>query len=394
MRTLLLSENFPPRTGGSGRWFWETYRRLPREEFVIAAGQTEGASAFDETHNLRIHRLPLSLKAWGVRSVSGLRAYWRTNQALKRIVRSDDVSIIHCGRCLPEGLMALVLKMTRRVPYLCYVHGEDVSTARESREHTWLVHRVLRGASLLIANSANTGRILREEWQTPEEKVQVLYPGVDTRLFSPAPRDPNYRERLGWGNRPVILTVGRLQKRKGQDMMIRALVTIRRSLPDILYSIIGDGEERASLGALAESMGLSNQVQFLGELGDNELLRCYQQCDLFALPNRQEGKDFEGFGMVLLEAQACGKPVLAGDSGGTAETMRVPETGCVVNCDGPDQLASVVSELLAHPDRLEQMGRNGRQWVVDRFDWAALTRQAQELFRAMQPELTAAGALA
>jgi phosphatidylinositol alpha-1,6-mannosyltransferase len=113
---------------------------------------------------------------------------------------------------------------------------------------------------------------------------------------------------------------------------------------------------------------------------DAALVRCYQQCDLFALPNRQVGQDIEGFGMVLVEAQACGRPVLAGASGGTSETMRVPETGCVAPCEGPDLLAAAVAELLGDVERLERMGAAARQWVVEHLDWGALSRQARELF--------------
>src|SRR5207247_1614112 len=186
----------------------------------------------------------------------------------------------------------------------------------------------------------------------------------------------------GWGQRPVILTVGRLQKRKGQDTMIRALHAVRRAQPQVLYAVVGDGEERASLEALVQSEGLTEHVQFLGEVNDARLLTCYRACDLFALPNRQEGKDIEGFGMVLLEAQACGKAVVAGDSGGTAETMRIPETGRVVCCDGPDALAAVVADLLADRPLLERMGRAAREWVVNQFDWSALCGRAERLFKA------------
>jgi len=174
--------------------------------------------------------------------------------------------------------------------------------------------------------------------------------------------------------------VGRLQKRKGQDMLIRALPAVRRAVPDVLYAVLGDGEERAALERLADQEGVRPSVQFLGEADDETLVRCYQQCDLFALPNRQVGVDIEGFGMVLLEAQACGRPALAGASGGTAETMRVPETGRIVPCDGPDQLAGVLAELLRQPALLHRMGAAGRAWVVERFDWAALTRRAEGLF--------------
>jgi phosphatidylinositol alpha-1,6-mannosyltransferase len=380
MTTLLLSEIFPPRTGGSGRWFWEIYRRLPRSRVVIAAGEDPRQQEFDRTHDLRLFRLPLTLPAWGLRSLRGLRGYWRALRRLWPLLQAERVTMIHCGRSLPEGVMALALKVATGTPYACYVHGEEVGTASTSRELTWLTRRVLRNAALVIANSHNTEQILLGEWDLPPTQVRLLHPGVDTRRFVPAAPDPAVRQQLGWGSRPVVLTVGRLQLRKGHDQMIRALATIRRALPDVLYAIVGDGEEGPALRQLAEREGLQEHVQFLGEVGDEGLVRCYQQCDLFVLPNRQVGKDIEGFGMVLLEAQACGKPVVAGASGGTAETMRIPETGRVVPCDGPDLLAALVVELLGDRPLLDRMGGASRPWVVEQFDWAALTRRAEAVF--------------
>jgi phosphatidylinositol alpha-1,6-mannosyltransferase len=389
---LLVSDIFPPKTGGSGRWFWEIYRRLPRRDYRIAAGEDPRHADFDRGHDLRVVRLPLTMRAWGLCSVEGLRGYWRTVRRLRAVMREEPIDRIHCARCLPEGVMALALSWWCGVPYNCYVHGEDVNTASTSRELRWLVHRVLRGAEFVIPNSRNTERILKEEWRLPDERIRLLHPGVDTRRFVPAARCPQTRARLGWDDRPVLLTVGRLQKRKGHDQMIRALRTIRQAFPDILYAIVGAGEERPFLQDQILREGLEKHVQFLGELGDDELIHCYQQCDLFVLPNRQVGRDIEGFGMVMLEAQACGKPVLAGASGGTAETMRIPDTGRVVNCDGPDELAAVVLELLGDSDQLARMGRAARPWVVDHFDWDALSRQAAEMFRpatSLSPSLAA-----
>lgn len=374
---LLISEIFPPKTGGSGRWFWELYRRLPRDRYVIAAGEDPRAASFDETHDLRVARLPLTLQAWGLRSLTGLKGYVRAVRELLRLVRREKVQEVYCGRCVPEGVMALALKLWTGLPYACYVHGEE--GAPDSREYNWLVRRVFRNADFLIANTRNTMRVMREDWDVPAARLRLMHPGVDTRRFKPAGRDPAVRNALGWGDRPVVLTVSRLQLRKGHDQMVRAMPMIRQAIPNVLYAIAGEGEERPRLQELVTQLNLTGHVQFLGEVDEGRLVQCYQQSDLFVLPNRQVGKDIEGFGLVLLEAQACGKPVIAGASGGTAETMQAMRTGLAVPCETPDELARSVSELLSDPERLASMGNDARSWAVENFEWEALARQAGQV---------------
>jgi phosphatidylinositol alpha-1,6-mannosyltransferase len=208
----------------------------------------------------------------------------------------------------------------------------------------------------------------------------VLHPGVDASVFVPAGRDETARARLGWTSRRVILTVGALQKRKGQDMMIRALPDIARRCPDVLYVVAGAGADESALRTLAKDLGVSDRIQFRGPIADSDLVESYQQCDLFALPNRQVGWDFEGFGIVLIEAQACGVPVIAGRSGGTGETMSPGVSGEIVACETPEPIAEAVTTLLDDPERRARMGRAGREWVCARYDWPVLTRQATTLF--------------
>jgi phosphatidylinositol alpha-1,6-mannosyltransferase len=233
---------------------------------------------------------------------------------------------------------------------------------------------------MVVANSEHTKRMLLERWQLDGRRVAVMHPGVDTSRFKPAPLDDNIRAKSGWRDRRVLLTVGALQKRKGQDMLIRALPAIRARCPDVLYAIIGEGWERPYLERLAADSGVADVVQFRGAPSDDELIACYQQCDLFVLPNRQVGWDFEGFGIALIEAQACGKPVVTGVSGGTRETLDVSRTGELVACETPGAVATAVADLLDDSARRARMGAAARTWAVERFDWAVLTREAQELF--------------
>jgi phosphatidylinositol alpha-1,6-mannosyltransferase len=383
-RLLVFSEVFPPRHGGSGRWLWELYRRLgSRPEFHVSviAGPAPDDARFDAESPVSIERLPFTFSTWGIVHPSGTRAYFR---AVARVVRrstGERIGAVHCGKCLPEGLVAVLAARRTRLPFWCYAHGEELTLAEGSRELTWLTRRVLSNAAGVVANSRHTQRLLQERWRMPADRIVVLHPGVDTARFVPAPADPALRARLGWRGRRVILTVGALQKRKGQDMLIRALPRIRRDVPDVLYAIAGEGWERDYLERLADEQGVGDLVMFHGTPAEEQLAALYQQCDLFALPNRRIGWDFEGFGIVLLEAQACGRPVIAGRSGGTADAMLDGETGLLVDCDAPDALAAACTRLLASPERRAALGARARLWVEETFSWEHLVPQAAALFR-------------
>ena len=365
MTALLLSEIFPPHIGGSARWFWELYRRMPRADVVIAAGACAGDAEFDRRHDLRVTRLALSLIDGGAFDPATWLAYGRAARAVRRLCRRADVRAVHCGRVLPEGWLAL----TCGRPFGCFVHGEELISNRTSRQLTWMTKRVLPRAALLIANSRHTAALLERGWGVSRERISVLAPGVDTAHFVPASRDEQARAALGWVGRLVVLTVARLQKRKGHDHMIDAIALLRPRLPNLLYAIVGDGAERSPLEERVRQAGVAEHVRFHGALDDQQLVRAYQQCDVFALPNRTVDGDLEGFGMVLLEAQACARPVLAGDSGGTSEALCDGESGVIVDCTSPRTLAAAVGALLEDGARRERMGAAGRRRMVEHFDF-------------------------
>ena len=371
---------FPPQTGGSGRWLWELYRRLDGVDVHVAASESPGDAAFDAVSALPVSRVPLRFGNWGVVNPRNLAQYWRAFGRLNSVVARFKPDVLHCGKCLPEGLLAVAINRRHGVPFACYAHGEELTLASASSELRRLTRLVLRASSQIIANSSFTRQVLTNEWGVSPDKVAVMHPGVDTRQFTPAAPDPPVRSRLGWTGRRVVLTVGALQKRKGQDTMIRALPKILMACPDVLYAVAGEGWERPYLEQLVDDLHLREVVQFRGTPTDDELVACYQQCDLFALPNRQIGWDVEGFGMVLVEAQACGKPVIAGKSGGTADTLRPGETGELVDATSPDAVADAVVRLLTDTARAELMGTRARTWAVEHFEWGLMVAQATVLF--------------
>jgi phosphatidylinositol alpha-1,6-mannosyltransferase len=378
---MLLTENFPPRSGGSGRWFWELYTRLDAAKIVVVTQELSPEYENISHPNLDIIYMPLNCSEWGFKSVKGLTFYIRTVQKLRTIVKQHNISHIHCGRVIHEGVSAWLLSfLTRDLQYLCFVHGEDVETAAVSGEHNLMVKQVCKRATTLICNSMNSINILKRLNYATDEKVELLHPGVDCSKFTIADEDIAFKQKLGWENKFVVITVGRLQARKGHDRMIDAVKLLSENIPNIHYAIIGRGECKPSLEKQVKQLGIEKHVQFLSEISDDEMIACYQQCDLFILANRTIENDIEGFGMVLVEAQACGKVVIAGDSGGTRETMDVGSTGLIIDCADPKSIELAIKTLCESPATFMAMGSKGRPYVMENFDWTVHLRKASQIF--------------
>ena len=379
-KTLLLTENFPPKEGGSGRWFWELYSRLPNDKVLIVANDTPEGREFDKTHELDIVRIELESTEWGLASTKGLGFYWETIRKVLKLIKEHDIEEVHCGRVIPEGVIARALKLLAGARYNCFVHGEDVETAATSREHSLLVKNVCKNASMLICNSENTANIVRKLGFDSGSKCEVLHPGVDTSRFEVAAPDTSFRQKMGWSGKRVLLTVGRLQRRKGQDFLIKSMPALLNEFPDLFYAVVGRGECYDELISLVDQHELHDKVCVYPDMDDEALIKCYQQCDIFILPNRTIDNDIEGFGMVLVEAQVCGKPVIAGDSGGTRETMNIGKTGHIIDCSSTENLLNGLSPILRNREIVD-----GEVDIADyaknRFNWDQHVAKAKRLFK-------------
>nr|WP_275407115.1 glycosyltransferase [Alteromonas hispanica] len=203
-----------------------------------------------------------------------------------------------------------------------------------------------------------------------------MHPGVDTDVFKPAAPDELFREQVGWQNKTVMLTVGRLQRRKGQDFLIKAMPELLKHKPDLHYAVVGRGELEKELRDSISELGLERCVTLHTDFSDEQLVKAYQQCDFFILPNRTIGNDIEGFGMVLVEAQACGKYVIAGESGGTAETMIIGNTGDVIDCSNVNKLSSNLLNKLS--SEMEVNLDDSRNYIVTSFSWSQYVLKAKK----------------
>jgi phosphatidylinositol alpha-1,6-mannosyltransferase len=207
-------------------------------------------------------------------------------------------------------------------------------------------------------------------------------PAVDSELFRPDAGGADRRASLGLADRPVVVCVSRLMPRKGQDALVRALPEIRRRVPDAALVLVGGGPSRARLEKLAQDHGVADHVVLTGSVNHADLPAWYGVGDVFAMPCRERlgGLDLEGLGMVFLEAAACGKAVVAGRSGGSVDAVLDRQTGRLVDGRAIDEVAAVVSGLLADPSLAAAMGARGRQWVNDAWSWDATVRDFTAFF--------------
>jgi phosphatidylinositol alpha-1,6-mannosyltransferase len=252
--------------------------------------------------------------------------------------------------------------------------------ARSSRELTYLTTRIFMGAEFALANSRNTANMLAG-FGVPPNRVAIVYPGVDANRFSPKVDGSTIRNRLAPGADIVVLSVGRLQRRKGHDLALRALGRLRSVLPKLIYLIAGDGEDREYLERLAEANGVADRVRFLGEVPSALLPQLYAASDIFLLPNRIEDGDVEGFGIVFLEAASAGKPAIGGNTGGVPEAVVEGVTGLLVTGTDVDELADAVARLATDSLLRARLGKAGRQRIEQSFTWeraADIVRQVHQ----------------
>jgi phosphatidylinositol alpha-1,6-mannosyltransferase len=234
-------------------------------------------------------------------------------------------------------------------------------------------------ADFLVVNSDFTRRQYIERGVRSDQRFLKINPGVDISLFRPDAGDPAaVRRTYGLGGRPTLLSVARLVEWKGQDTVLRALPQLLSEVPDAKYLIVGDGPFRSDLERLVRELGLEEHVAFAGHVPEQELPSYYRAGDVLVVPSREfvEHAPVEGFGIVYVEAGACGVPVVGGRSGGTEESIEQGVTGYRVDHDDPSAVAEVTARLLRDRALAERIGKAGRERAVERFDWA---HQAERL---------------
>ncbi|MEU0487047.1 glycosyltransferase family 4 protein [Streptosporangium sp. NPDC006013] len=373
-RTLVVTNDFPPRAGGIQSFVYGLIARRPPGSVAVYAPQWPGSEDFDLRQPYPVVRHPTSL-------MLPTPAVARRAAAL---IAEFGCETVVFGAAAPLGLLAPRMREAGVRRVVMVTHGHEAG---------WTALPIGRRVLARIGAHADVVTYLGEYTRQrlarviPEDKLVRLAPGVDTEVFAPEAGREQARAALGLGERPVVLCLSRLVPRKGQDTLLRAWPGVLRDVPDAMLLIVGGGPYRRTLERLARPMGGS--VQIIGPVPEAALPGYLAAGDVFAMPCRTRlgGIDVEGLGIVYLEASASGLPVVAGSSGGAPDAVLRGQTGLVVDGTRPDEVTATLVDLLKDPAGARAMGERGREWVAREWSWElAASRFARVLESVEAPD--------
>ena len=369
MRLLLLTIDFPPARGGVQSLLARLADGLAGASVVtVVTGATAGDRQWDATQAFRVIRTwPLR---WERLAVAALSV-----RALLEVLKQRP-HVIVCGHVL-LGPLCRTIRAVFGVPYVAMAYAYEIRAPRMRS----IAGVALRGATRVVTISEFSRRAV-EAHGVSSSAITVIHPGA---VVTGGPTPPLRPTRRGLR---VVLSVGRLvDAYKGHDMVIRAMPLILAKAPDTEYVVVGDGPLRPYLERLAASLGVTPSVRFVGQAGDDEVDAWYHACDVFVLASRESDVSggAEGYGIVFVEANLRGKPVVGGRSGGIPDAVIDGETGLLVDPSDPADIAEAVTRLLTEPDLAERLGRGGRRRAIEDLSWPEYT----ERFRRVLSEAAA-----
>jgi phosphatidylinositol alpha-1,6-mannosyltransferase len=363
MRCLIVANVFPPMLGGSAT-VYESLALFSAGQVSVLAPSDDyttgrpipGVAAYDAASPLRIHRLHrlrtliTSQTSLVWRARTALEDVWlraRLLLTIRRIARDEGITAICVGELISNGWVAGAARRWLGLFTAIYVHGEEITTADVYDARGRRRRAALAGASRIITVSAFSRDALITQMGVDPSRITLIPNGVDLSRFSPRPPDPSLQARYGLAGRRVLLSVCRLTARKGVDQVIECLPALRAQFPDLVYLVVGDGHQAAALKARVTALGLDNTVVFAGAVDAAELADHYALADIFILPNRTLANgETEGFGIVFLEASACGIPVIAGRAGGSVDAVKEGVSGLFVDGTAQSEITAAVTKLL------------------------------------------------
>ena len=367
-KTLFITNDFGPRAGGIESFIIGLIERLPHGSTTVYTSAQGDTNEYDAAW----------LEKYGVRVIRDrakiLLPTPRITGEIVRLIKSEAIETVAFGAAAPLALMASNLRRAGVARVIALTHGHEVWWSKVF-PFTLAMRRIGSSVDVLTYLGEFTRTAIAGALAPKSADAMVkIAPGIDTEHFAPIDSS-SLRESLGLGEKKVIVSVGRLVHRKGQDRLIESMRAIVQEIPTAHLLLIGEGPYRQHLQALVRKYALDDHISFIGRIQYADLPQYICVGEIFAMPSRSRffGLEVEGLGIVYLEASACGLPVIAGASGGAPDAVIDGTTGVVV--DGLDSAAIAVAaiNLLNNPTQARLMGQAGRRWIVEKWNrqiWA------------------------
>lgn len=384
MTMLMLAQDFPPMGGGIARMAGEIARRFPPDELIVSTPMHPDAPDTDGDFGVTIDRLPVRPRR--TRNPLGLLLWGRR---AARLARRHQIAFVACTNYKPPLYPARWVYERTRIPYGVVLYGGELLGELHKIHLSALkretARRLLRTARLYLPISSWTRDLMltllgEVGLDGYGNRVHILHPGTEPTVFRPGLDPTALRRRYGLPSGRWLLTVARLMPHKGIDTGLRALARLAPSHPDLHYAVAGAGPYRAALESLAADLGVAGRLHLLGSVAEGDVPALYNLADVYlGVSRRADRAGVEGFGIALIEASACGVPVVGGASGGIPDAVRDGETGILIPPEDDEALASAVASLLDDRELAGRFGAAGRAAVERYFNWDRVVRQLREM---------------
>ena len=358
-KVLLVTNDLGPRAGGIETFVLGLIEGLPKDSLIIYTSSQKGDKAFDAQLLEKFGAVVIRDRAKMLLPTPRI-----TRKAVK-ILKQQQIKNVWFGAAAPLALMAGKLRSAGASNIVALTHGHEVWWAKIPILKS-LLKKIIKDVDHLgYLGDFTKGEIAKISNQ-PQKFLQIA-PGIDTQHFAPKSARGDLIEKYRLDGRRVIVSVGRLVHRKGQDELVKAMPKILEQFPDAILLFVGEGPIKQMLFNSAKQLGVLPKVVFAGRVSHHDLPDYICLGEIFAMPvrSRFSGLEVEGLGIVYLEASACGLPVIVGNSGGAVDAVLDKKTGLLVDGTKSDQIADAICELLANPERAKQMGAAGRDWVIN-----------------------------
>jgi phosphatidyl-myo-inositol dimannoside synthase len=356
---LLFTLDFPPAIGGVATYYQDLVENWPDKNLSVLTDSGLGGTDGDRIK----YRQLLSQKI----KPSWIPAFFALKKELSILSSSTEVII---GEILPLGRVAYFLSKLIRFRYSVILHGLDFSMATNSKRRKKITGKILFGAEKIICANSFTANMVKAFDGNLSAKTSVANPGISPIFVRNPARVNELKQQFGLDDKIVLFSLGRLIPRKGFDKVIEAMPGVIEKSNNIAYAIGGDGPDTARLKTLAEKLPqeLKSRIIFLGKISNSDYRAWLELCDIFIMPSRNIDGDYEGFGIVYLEANLAGKPVIAGDSGGVRDAVINNVNGLLVNPEDIQEISGAIIKLSKDEDLRRSLGEQGKRRTVENFN--------------------------